>query len=129
MQDLKFTLMILPPPTPLLTVNWQSISLIHHLYCLRPHPYPLDDPVIMTNLSISFEIKNSIEDEKQMLYEQEWNPLQRRKSCRNPPIPPPPAPTGITRDRPIMISVITVIIYNSNKFDEDDDNNYEGKFS
>lgn len=44
------------------------------------------------------------------------------------PFPPPP-PTGITRDRPIMISVITVIIYNSNKFDEDDDNNYEGKFS
>lgn len=43
------------------------------------------------------------------------------------PLPPPP--TGITRDRPIMISVITVIIYNSNKFDEDDDNNYEGKFS
>ena len=83
----------------------------------------------MTTLSISFEIKNSIEDEKQMLYEQEWNPLQRRKSCRNPPIPPPPPPTGITRDRPIMISVITVIIYNSNKFDEDDDNNYEGKFS
>lgn len=40
-----------------------------------------------------------------------------------------PPPTGITRDRPIMISVITVIIYNSNKFDEDDDNNYEGKFS
>ena len=42
---------------------------------------------------------------------------------------PLPPPTGITRDRPIMISVITVIIYNSNKFDEDDDNNYEGKFS
>ena len=42
---------------------------------------------------------------------------------------PPPPPTGITRDRPIMISVITVIIYNSNKFDEYDDNNYEGKFS
>lgn len=83
----------------------------------------------MTTLSISFEIKNSIEDEKQMLYEQEWNPLQRRKSCRNPPIPLPPLLTGITRDRPIMISVITVIIYNSNKFDEDDDNNYEGKFS
>ena len=82
----------------------------------------------MTTLSISFEIKNSIEDERQMLYEQEWNPLQRRKSCRNPPIPLPP-PTGITRDRPMMISVITVIIYNSNKFDEDDDNNYEGKFS
>lgn len=40
-----------------------------------------------------------------------------------------PPPTGITRDRPMMISVITVIIYNSNKFDEDDDNNYEGKFS
>ena len=38
-------------------------------------------------------------------------------------------PTGITRDWPIVISVITVIIYNSNKFDEDDDNNYEGKFS
>lgn len=43
------------------------------------------------------------------------------------PLPPPP--TGITRDRPMMILVITVIIYNSNKFDEDDDNNYEGKFS
>ena len=42
---------------------------------------------------------------------------------------PLPPPTGFTRDRPIMISVITVIIYNSNKFDEDDDNNYEGKFS
>lgn len=42
---------------------------------------------------------------------------------------PSPPPTGITRDRPMMISVITVIIYNSNKFDEDDDNNYEGKFS
>lgn len=39
-----------------------------------------------------------------------------------------PPPTGITRDRPMMILVITVIIYNSNKFDEDDDN-YEGKFS
>ena len=46
---------------------------------------------------------------------------------RSPSLPPPP--TGITRDRPMMISVITVIIYNSNKFDEDDDNNYEGKFS
>ena len=45
------------------------------------------------------------------------------------PLSPPPPPTGITRDRPIMISVITVIIYNSNKFDEDDDNNYEGKFT
>lgn len=41
----------------------------------------------------------------------------------------PPPPTGITRDRPMMISVITVIIYNSNKFDEYDHNNYEGKFS
>lgn len=28
------------------------------------------------------------------------------------PLPPPP--TGITRDRPMMILVITVIIYNSN---------------
>ena len=43
--------------------------------------------------------------------------------------PLPPLLTGITRDRPIMISVITVIIYNSNNFDEDDDNNYEGKFT
>ena len=128
MQDLKFTLMILSPPPPYWQlIGSQFLQSTISIVC-DPTPTPLDDPVIMTTLSISFEIKNSIEDEKQMLYEQEWNPLQRRKSCRNPPIPPPP-PTGITRDRPIMISVITVIIYNSNKFDEDDDNNYEGKFS